>query len=174
MTEPSRRPTEAMLRIAALKRFLYDPSTGVFTYKVRTRASSEGAIAGSRAVGGYLEVSLLSKAIHLHRLAWLIHYGHLPEKGMHIDHIDGNRTNNAIANLRVVTPAENGQNRPYVNSNSTSGVPGVHWYKAYGKWSAEIMVSRKKHHLGYFSSIGEAAAARAAAKAKFHIAGAVC
>ena len=51
MSESGRRPTEAILRIAALKRFLYDPSTGVFTYKVRTRASSEGAIAGSRAVG---------------------------------------------------------------------------------------------------------------------------
>ena len=173
MSEARRKPTDAEVHEAALKRFSYNPDTGVFTYKVRTALSPEGSTAGSRTSGGYLEVRVLDVALHLHRLAWLMHYGKLPEKGMHIDHIDGNRTNNSIANLRVVTPSQNGQNRSDVNSNSTSGVPGVHWYKAYGKWSAEIMVNRKKHHLGYFLSIDEAASARAEAKTKLHIAGAL-
>jgi len=158
----------ALQMSAAISRFNYDSSSGVFTYKVATSKSRIGQVAGSCTAGGYLEVTLLRKRIHLHRLAWLVYYGELPASGVHIDHIDGNRKNNAIANLRLATASENGQNRKRVNSNSASGVPGVHWYKAYKKWSAEVMVNRVKIHLGYFNTIEEATYARRTATEKLH------
>lgn len=99
-----------------------------------------------------------------HRVAWALYHGEWP-KGQ-IDHINHNRTDNRITNLRVVTNAKNMQNLG-INSRNTSGVTGVHKDKRYGVWYAKITVNGKTIHLGTFKTKKEAVAARRAAEVKY-------
>jgi len=96
-----------------------------------------------------------------HRAAWAHFYGELPP--IHIDHIDGDPTNNTIGNLRSVTIQENGLNKKIPVTN-TSGVMGVRFNKSRHTWTAQITHKRKKFHLGYYTSKAEAQAARHAAE----------
>jgi hypothetical protein len=90
----------------------------------------------------------------------LYHHGYLPK---YIDHIDGNRSNNDISNIREATKNQNGMNQKKQISHNgkplSSIYKGVDWYKRYKKWRARIEISRKSKHLGYFTS--ERAAAQA-------------
>lgn len=70
---------------------------------------------------GYFSVSYQRKGYGAHRIIWEIHHGKIPE-GMQIDHIDGDRSNNKIDNLRMVTPAQNNWNRVFVKRNLPRGV----------------------------------------------------
>lgn len=97
-----------------------------------------------------------------HRVAWAIHFGEWPVG--QIDHINGIKTDNRIANLREVTPAGNSQNRPKRCDNST-GITGVFRRKA--GWSALIVVNQKHIWLGAFPSKAEAASARKEAEMKY-------
>lgn len=84
-----------------------------------------------------------------------------------IDHINRDKLDNRKNNLRRVTHHENQINRKDLNSNNTSGVRGVSWYKSYSKWEASIKVHYKKIKLGYFDTIDEAARARRRAELKY-------
>jgi len=76
-------------------------------------------------------------------------------KSIYVDHRDGNRLNNTMANLRLATPSQNGMNKK-IRSNNTSGRVGVHWSKTQNKWCAMICVKGKHVNLGYFHTIEEA------------------
>jgi hypothetical protein len=82
-----------------------------------------------------------------------------------VDHINGDKSDNRRANLRVCTPCENAYNRK-VPSNNTSGFKGVRNVK--GRWAAGITVNKKYIHLGYFDDIQEAAAVRKEAEDRYH------
>lgn len=109
------------------------------------------------AVGGlngrYIYVGIGYKQYPLHRLVWIYHFGDIP-KGLMIDHIDHDRFNNRIANLRLVTNADNGRNRK-LGKNNPNGVLGVRLRN--GKWHASIT-------LGTFDTKEEAVAIRRAAE----------
>ena len=138
----------------------YDPATGIFTWKVSTSSSVKiGDITGCPNGGGYLRLWLQSRLYLAHRLAWLHTYGVWPKD--QIDHINRNRLDNRIANLREVSHKQNQQNRSKP-SNNTSGHPGVCWHKRDFKWQAQIKHNRKQIHLGFFATIEEAVAARKA------------
>jgi len=79
-------------------------------------------------------------------------------EGFDTDHIDGNRINNIKSNLRSATRSQNMQNANKIKTN-TSGYKGVGWHKSTKKWQAQIQVSGKQMHLGYFNSASEAAKA---------------
>lgn len=113
---------------------------------------------------GYRRGSLLGRKMLSHRAAWAIFYGQWPEN--YIDHINGNRADNRIQNLRDVTRAENQKNQR-MNCLNTSGALGVCLFKPTGKWSAEIKVGGEKFHLGYFSCKEDAIAARKAAECRY-------
>ena len=102
-----------------------------------------------------------------HRIVWAMHYGQWPTKSL--DHIDGDRANNAITNLREVTVQENGKNRG-INKNNTSGHTGVTWEKRLSRWKASITVNGKYISLKTHPNIEDAIAARQAAEIeyKFH------
>jgi hypothetical protein len=82
-----------------------------------------------------------------HRLIWLHVHGFWPSE--YIDHIDGDKTNNRVENLREATRAENMRNKMRY-ANNTSGLKGVHWYRAGNKWRATIKAGGKQKYLGSF------------------------
>ena len=77
-----------------------------------------------------------------------------------IDHIDHDRQNNKIANLRIVTKQENSKNQSLRRTN-TSGVNGVSWFARDGTWQVQITINGKNTGLGRFAKLEDAIAARA-------------
>lgn len=143
----------------------YDPNTGVFT-NIKARAGVRfGATAGCLNKGtGYWGICVNNKIYPAHRLAWLYMHGQFPSD--EIDHINRVRNDNRICNLRLATRLENMQNQT-VRSTNTSGCIGVFWNKAKQKWVAQIGINYKLIHIGYFSDLDEATAARKAAERKY-------
>lgn len=140
----------------------HDPLTGLFRWKVRTsNACKRGWFAGSKNSGGYTELHMTWCHIYGHHLIWIMHNGSVPQ--YQIDHENGDRSDNRIANLRDVPPSENMRNVKRHITN-TSGHVGVFWYKPRNKWVARITVNYTLHHLGYFTDIADAIAARKAAE----------
>jgi len=92
-------------------------------------------------------------------------YGEFPEN--EIDHIDGNPNNNAISNLRLSTSSQNKCNTK-LRKDNTSGVKGLHWYKAYSKWQVNIGINKKTKCLGYFDDFFEACCTIISARNKLH------
>lgn len=130
----------------------YNELTGDFFWSSRSLQK-----AGTIHSRGYIQIKLYDKFYFAHRLAWLYMYGAFPDD--QIDHINHNKTDNRIFNLRSVTPKENSRNRGF-QSNNTSGVVGVCWDKVRGIWVANIMLNKKSMYLGSFNSKIDAAIAR--------------
>lgn len=86
------------------------------------------------------------------------------EQGSVVDHINHNTLDNTDGNLRVITNAQNCQNRKGPNKNSTSGVRGVSWNKGAGKWVVKIRIAGAFKHIGYFSSLDDATEAATEAR----------
>lgn len=143
----------------------YNPTTGVFTWRVRRHRVKPGDVAGVLDGRGYQSIQVCGKSYRAHRLAWFYVYGTWPDG--QIDHRNGCRSDNRLSNLRVCTNAENGQNRG-LNKNNTSGYIGVSFDRRNVGWQAHIRVNGKRHNLGLFKDKEEAAAAYVAAKAKLH------
>ena len=150
--------TESEITAEELRRILsYDPETGVFRWRVKTCLKVRvGNVAGSLNDSGYILIRC-GKRYRAHRLAWLYVYGNWPDKL--IDHINGDRKDNRITNLRVVSDTENAINKCR-QSNNTSGYTGVHWDRRRKKWSAHIKINKKKKTIGRFDSLQEAIDAR--------------
>ncbi len=100
----------------------------------------------------YICIGADNNVYRAHRLIFLYCHGYLPE---FIDHIDGNRSNNRIDNLRAATMGQNHRNRK-ISKNNTSGIKGVSWCKRSEKWTARLCTRGKQEHLGYFDDINEA------------------
>lgn len=142
----------------------YDPDTGVLRWRVyRNHNARPGDVAGTDC-RGYRYVFADKKGYIAHRLAWLLHYGEWPS--MTIDHIDGNKDNNRIENLRDVSVLINAQNQKRASSKSKSGVLGVSRY--HNKYKARILIDGKEVYLGLFASIESASDAYQEAKRKNH------
>ncbi|AZS78768.1 HNH endonuclease [Achromobacter spanius] len=143
----------------------YDPATGVLRWRVNCRGTVRaGNVAGCQYSNGYVMVSVLGRRFLAHRLAWLLATGAWPNS--EIDHLDGDRANNRISNLRDVSHLTNMQNRRMANSDNTSGFLGASPYK--GRWKAQIKIVGKVRYLGMFDSPEAAHAAYIEAKRKLH------
>ncbi len=100
-------PTQEYLR----ERFTYDEEAGVLIWRTHLRtARYVGTVAGRIGNRGYRQINLNKKAYQAHRLIWVYLNGEIP-KGLEIDHIDGDKTNNRIDNLRLATRTQNRWNR---------------------------------------------------------------
>ena len=147
-----------------VKRFLnYDPVTGIFTWKLTTNSSIKpgsiaGTVQGTLPDAGYLTIALFGKTYRAHRLAWFITYGYMPKE---IDHIDHNRLNNALNNLRDVSTEANSKNKK-LYSNNKSGYHGI--TKRGNKWKVTIGGLTNRVYLGIFDTLQEAIAAKKAAE----------
>lgn len=114
---------------------------------------------------GYVRVS--NKGIGYtmaHRIIWEMTNGEIPD-GLFIDHINGNRRDNRIENLRLVTQKVNSMNSS-LRFDNKSGVTGVAIYKRTGKWRASIQSGGKTVHLGFFDDFISACEARIVAEVR--------
>ena len=150
-----------MITQAELKN-LFDYVGGQLIAKTNSNKRKVGDALSSQTDKGYLRSSVSGKSYRVHRLVFLYHHGYMPEQ---VDHIDGNRTNNRIENLREATSSQNNQNR---KATGSSGIKGVVWHKQSKKWVASICVNRKSVHLGSFLSIEEAALVASRARQSAH------
>lgn len=125
------------------KHYSYNPETGKFSRSKYRR--SVGTINSE----GYLRIGINGSTFLAHRIAWFYIYGVQPDE---IDHINGDRTDNRIANLRAVTREENMKNQR-IYKNNKSGHIGVYWDKNAAKWRACIRLNKKLHNLGYFDDV---------------------
>lgn len=136
----------------------YCPDTGKITWiKAPCTWIKPGREFGNLTKYGYLRGRVGNLQIMVHRLAWFMYYGACPKK--HLDHKNGNRTDNRIINLREVSPLENAKNQK-VYKNNKSGVSGVGLDKRSNKWYAEGSKCGKSFQLKLFYEKWDAICAR--------------
>lgn len=134
----------------------YDSATGIFTWKQRTSESARcvqiGSIAGGlTAYDGYRRIKIDGFQYLEHVLAWVFVHDRWPAH--QIDHINTNRSDNRLANLREATKSQNAANARLFRNN-TSGRKGV--YRHGDKWQAVAIKDRRRYNLGTFSTRDEA------------------
>jgi hypothetical protein len=146
--------------------FAYNPEDGILRTKTIRQGSNSyiGQPIGTLTNYGYLCVTIDTKRYQLHRVIWLYVYGYIPKEDL--DHIDGNRTNNRLFNLREANRQDNLKNTA-VHRDSSTSILGVNWDKRKSKWRATIYVNKKQEHLGYFKEIQEATLARQQANIRY-------
>lgn len=149
----------------------YEPETGRFFWLPRTAdwfagdqarantwnkkfAGKETFLSNDK---GYRRVCIFDKFIYAHRAAWAITHGYWPEG--EVDHIDGNRANNRLTNLRPVTRLQNMSN---FACHRAGKHPGIRWKN--NRWLATIAKDKRSYHLGSFTNLDDAIAARKAAE----------
>jgi len=122
-----------------------------------------GDMAGS-SKGIYKKVQVFGKTYQIHRLIFMMFNGFFPKN---VDHIDGNKLNNRIENLRAATTSQNMCNVKIPSSN-TSGIKGVSWHKQRKSWQVQLRVSGKPTYFGLFKDIELAELVILEARNKFH------
>lgn len=144
------------LTVERLKEVLrYEPETGLFWWKVKTsKRTNLTKPAGSNHNAGYYKIGIDGNVYLSHRLAWLYMTGKWPEYD--IDHINGNKKDNRIENLRDIPHQMNGGNRRILNKNNTTGSQNIYFDKYRCKYVVEMYVAGKKKHFGRFDSLEEA------------------
>ena len=111
-------------------------------------------------------MTVMQRDIKLHRLVWLFGNGAWPRGPL--DHVNGDRSDNRLCNLRESTPALNNQNHHGLRPDNTSGIKGVYWDKRRSVWCAQISVNRKHIYLGQFDDKEDARKAADAARVRHH------
>lgn len=142
----------------------YDKDLGTFSWKKKRQGVVSGKF-GNVEKKGYGRVKILGKNYLLHRLAWFIVYRQWPKD--QIDHINGDRSDNRISNLRVVDFSGNAQNRHGPQKNNKAGFFGVH--VSGNKWRAQIRIDGKLKHIGLFDTPELASQAYIDEKRKVHV-----
>ena len=137
---------------------LFDYKDGVLYWK------KTGEKAGTRHHTGYTQINVKNKLYNAHRLIFILHYGYLPET---VDHIDGDRANDSIENLRPATWSQNLQNMRIRGSNK-SGSKNVSWDKEKRKWVVQLSINKKQTHIGRYDDLELADLVAAEARDKYH------
>lgn len=160
--------SKADLTPARLRELLdFDPETGVFVRrKSRGRPDLVGTPAGAMDARGYLEVYVAGRLHKAHRLAWLYVHGVWPDS--EVDHLNGVRSDNRLANLRVVTRRLNRQNLRRASSHNKLGLLGVSPVCKSRKYQARIQLDGQQKHLGVFDTPEQAHQAYLEAKRRLH------
>ncbi len=162
------KPNEEALTAERLRELLsYEPETGEFRWRVgRGGTAVAGGRAGCKQTIGYRRIGVAGRTYWEHRLAWLHVTGTWPSD--QIDHVNGVKGDNRIANLREATRSENQGNLRQARSDSKTGLLGVHWNKPNKKFMAQIMFSGKQKYLGLFDTAEQAHQAYLVAKRELH------
>ena len=124
--------------------FSYEDGNLIWKQSIGKRISV-GQIAG-RKNNQYRMIGLMGNGYMAHRLIFMFHHGYFPKE---VDHIDGNKLNNRIENLRAASHSDNLKNQKLKSSN-TSGQKNVGWAKREQKWRVRLTINGKDKHIGYF------------------------
>ena len=142
--------------------FRYDPNSGILYRKYKNVETTTV----KNKTTGYYWICYEYKKYAAHRIIWKLYYGADVPNDMQIDHINGDRADNRISNLRLVTMNENMMNKKIYKSNK-SGIVGVAKRSDTGSWRAQISVNGKAIKLGSFKTKEEAITARLAAEKRY-------
>jgi hypothetical protein len=148
------------------KRLHYNPDTGEFRRCGKDRWGMIHPPTGSVNTNGYAYIGVNYQRYPMHRLAWFMTHGVWPTG--QVDHMDGDRLNNHIANLREVSHSANQHNVAKRKRPTSSRFLGVYRCKRSGRWRAQIGLNGKQQYLGTFTSEELAYAAYLKAKAVLH------
>lgn len=133
--------------------FDYDPQTGHLVRRVSCANQLAGSIAGSINAKGHVNVQVDGKLTTAHQIVFFLHHGWLPDE---IDHINRDKTDNRIENLRPCTSSQNKGNMGLLRSNK-SGYRGVSFNTRSQKYHAQIKIYGRQTYLGRFDTPEEAA-----------------
>ena len=146
--------------------FLYHDGNLVWK-EDRGSQKCKGQIAGSNHDGYVrLHVSALGGRVFVHNIIWEMFHGKIPS-GLVIDHIDGDRANNCIENLRIVSRADNGKNMKLRKDNK-SGIKNVVWHKTKKKWCVSVTSNKERHFFGDYDDLELAELVAHEAREKLH------
>ena len=142
------------------KKIIYDPESGI----LRSRSRKKPPLIDSN---GYVRVGIDGQRYAGHRVAWALHYNEQPDPNLEIDHINGNRADNRISNLRLVTQEQNLRNKTKYK-NCKHGYPGILFEKDGREkcWRAQIAMNGTIAKLGAFRCKTAAIFARKVAEVK--------
>lgn len=135
----------------------FDGNTGLFAWRKRGKGRINGRHPGSIFSDGYRQIHVLGRRYCAHHLAWLFITGEWPNG--YIDHINGNRADNRISNLRLATNSENCHNR-FASRTSQSGFKGIRFKK--NRWEVSCQVNGERKYLGRYLALDAAIAAHEA------------
>jgi len=132
--------------------------------RVSRGAAKAGKQVGYKRKDGVSCLFVDKKPYLLHRIVFLMHHGYLPDM---VDHIDGNRTNNKIENLREATHAQNAWNsKPRADSNI--GIKNITYNKKFNQYTVRIQVNQERKYIGAFKDLELAALVAMEARNKYH------
>jgi len=144
---------------------LFEYKDGNLYWKKRlSQRAKIGDKAGYLRKDGYVNIRINNKNYKAHRLVFVFHHDYMPE---FIDHIDGNKANNKIENLRSATKAQNRMNIS-LQSNSKSGIKNVNWHKKTNKWIVQLGINGKKLHFGTYFDLEVAKFVADTMRHKYH------
>lgn len=170
--------TKAIPTSDVLRQLLrYEPETGKLFWKPKeagpTLSTRHAKIWNSSHAGkeaftsasntGYRQGTVNGQVQFAHRVIWLMVTGEVPDR---IDHINGDRQDNRLSNLRNVSHSMNLRNSK-LRLDNTSGYPGVSWKKGKRRWSVRIGIGSRDKHIGQFAALEDAISARKAAEAEY-------
>jgi HNH endonuclease len=142
----------------------FEYSDGLLLRKTSWGGLAKGTPTGCDNGHGYLITGIKYKLYPTHRLIFLYHHGYLPTV---VDHINGNRKDNRIENLREATYSQNNYNAKKKVTNK-SGHKNVFWCNTRQKWTVQLSLEGKNRHIGYFDSLQLAVEAATDARNKQH------
>lgn len=153
--------------------FVYNEKTGELTRRKTVEKCGlwvAGSVVGTKDKDGYSITHFSGRQWKVHHLVWIYHYGYKP---VMIDHINRNKSDNRIENLREATKSLNAYNTG-LQINNTSGCKGVSWNERLKKWHAYIGSKKTRKHIGFFTTLQEAENARFNKEKEMGIGGISC
>jgi hypothetical protein len=157
--------TKEILLTQEYLRNLFKYSNGKLFWKESPgRYVKAGTQAGCVYNNGYCVVKINNKRYGLHRIIFMMHHGYFPNE---IDHIDRNRANNKIENLRAATSQQNKNNTGITKANK-SGCKNVCWDKSTQKWLIQLQINGKTKNIGRFKDLELADLVAFMAREKYH------
>ena len=163
---PALKDPSLLISLARAREVLtYDEQTGEMRWRINRGKRAAGQVVGSPSSSGHLQTWIDGDLYQVHRLAWLLYYGEWP--ALFLDHADGDRTNNKIANLRQASGSQNCANRATARKVHGS-LKGAFYCKSSKHWKSSITKDGQARYLGCFKTEREAHDAYCLAAKQLH------